>query len=163
MNRLFAVIISAQAILAVSNSANAQAHYHLHVAAAGKKQGDTLRFDDSDQISASHGFVSTLHFTNSGRFAGYFQGNLTTDVFSTSESHSAYSPDAPVPGSWIHLELASVEGPEGGSFGFWEVNAVAPTYSLVSGETGTNAWRIGENDGAPGSDPYGHIHGRRYT
>jgi hypothetical protein len=24
-------------------------------------------------------------------------------------------------------------------------------------------WRVSENDGSPGTDPYGHIHGRRFT
>ena len=27
----------------------------------------------------------------------------------------------------------------------------------------TNSWRLSESDGSPGSDPYGHVHGRRFT
>ncbi len=56
-----------------------------------------------------------------------------------------------------------MDGPVGGVFGFWETGATNPTISLLSGTTGTNTWRLSESDGSPGNDPYGHIHGRRFT
>jgi hypothetical protein len=163
MKNTLSVLLAMVGTIVVSNNISAQGHYHLHVAATGKNQGDALYFDDQDEVGAQHGFVSTMSFASDGKYAGYYQGNLTTDVLSIAETNSAYSPDAPAAGSWIHLQLASVDGPEGGSFSFWETNAVSPTYSLTTGEIGTNAWKIGENDGSPDSDPYGHIHGRRYT
>ena len=48
-------------------------------------------------------------------------------------------------------------------FAFWENGANNPTISLASGLTGTNTWLVSTNDGSPGSDPYGHYHGRRFT
>jgi hypothetical protein len=34
---------------------------------------------------------------------------------------------------------------------------------LLPGQTSTNLWPLTEGDGSAGSDPYGHIHGRRFT
>jgi hypothetical protein len=33
----------------------------------------------------------------------------------------------------------------------------------MPGQTSTNLWRLSESDGSAGSDPFGHIHGRRFT
>jgi len=51
----------------------------------------------------------------------------------------------------------------GGQFAFWDTGATNPTISLGAGETATNTWALSQNNGSPGSDPYGHIHGRRLT
>ncbi|HKS37806.1 MAG TPA: hypothetical protein VJW76_11490, partial [Verrucomicrobiae bacterium] len=72
-------------------------------------------------------------------------------------------PNAPALGSFIQAQLVSVEGPAGGSFGFWEPGSTNPSHSLVSGQGGTNMFRLTESDGSPGADPYGHFHGRRFT
>jgi hypothetical protein len=58
------------------------------------------------------------------------------------------------------IELVSVSGPARGSFGFWEVGALEPTWSRASG------WDEGQGD-APGFavvvDGDGHTHGRAFT
>ena len=55
------------------------------------------------------------------------------------------------------IELVSVQGPAGGSFAFWEVGAVAPTWLRAAGWTGTGATfpviLNGDN----------HVHGRAFT
>jgi hypothetical protein len=51
----------------------------------------------------------------------------------------------------------------GGAFGFWENGATAPTISVTPEVVVTNLWPLSESDGSPGSDPYGHFHGRRLT
>jgi len=79
------------------------------------------------------------------------------------------APGAAALGTFIQVKLLSVEGPAGASFGFWEtaqngLNSTNLTWSVpVPFHNGTNLIHISESDGSPGSDPYGHIHGRIYS
>jgi hypothetical protein len=71
-------------------------------------------------------------------------------------------------GSRLAVQVTDVAGPAGGAIGFWEGDGENPgnqvTFSVPVGTTGgTSSFVISENDGAPGSDPYGHIHGREFT
>ena len=72
------------------------------------------------------------------------------------------------------MKLLGVEGPAGASFGFWEtagqgedgegVDGTNLTWSVpVPYHNGTNLIYVSESDGSPGSDPYGHLHGRVYS
>jgi hypothetical protein len=115
--------------------ANAQDHGHLNVGAVGKNQNDALMFDESEIFDTASGYVKTLIFTNSGRFAGYYQGNITLTALSITPTHTAYSPEAPAAGSWIFGGIASVEGPEGGAFGFWDTGTIAPSITVPCGST----------------------------
>lgn len=80
---------------------------------------------------------------------GYYANELT---FSSEE------PD----GSRPRIELVSVAGPAGGSFGFWEVGAAAPTWSRPSGWSATAGDRPSLTTYEDQSG-YGHIHGRLFT
>jgi hypothetical protein len=149
-------------LLAGTLSAAAQ-HGHLNAGALGQNQGDPLYFANGEDFVLSSGYVKTLVHTNDGRFAGYYEGGITPTVLPATANTGGPDPDAPALGSFIEMELASVEGPPGGMFSFWENGATEPTVSLISGETGTNRWDLSDSDGSPGSDPFGHIHGRRFT
>src|SRR4026208_1564028 len=59
--------------------------------------------------------------------------------------------------------MSCLAAPSGGAFGFWDAGSTAPTESVQLGETSTNLFRLTEADGSPGTDPYGHIHGRRMS
>jgi hypothetical protein len=61
------------------------------------------------------------------------------------------------------MGIDSVHGPDNGQFAFWEAGATEPTEAVGSGSTGTRLWALSESDGSPDSDPFGHIHGRRFT
>jgi hypothetical protein len=66
------------------------------------------------------------------------------------------------------VQVVSVAGPPGGSFAFWEGDGENDlgliTFSVPVGTTeGTNYLVISENSGEPGTDPYGHVHGREFT
>lgn len=156
-------VLSVSVFLASLIHLTAQDHDHLNIGALGTNQGDALVFDASYLFATNGGYVNTLTYTNSGRFAGRYVGNLTTTALAATPGHPAYAINAPALGSQLFVELASVSGPAGGTFSFWESGATSPTFNLTAGSTGTNAWQISENNGSPGSDPYGHIHGRRYT
>lgn len=141
----------------------AQDHGHLNVGAAGTSQNDPLLFDNGADFATESAYVFTLTYTNSGTYQGYFQGNITLTVLAATPAHGGPVPNAPAPGSWIFAQLAAVDGPAGGAFGFWDAGATNPTLSLASGTTGTNTWVLSQNNGVAGTDPYGHIHGRRFT
>jgi hypothetical protein len=61
------------------------------------------------------------------------------------------------------MRVVSVQGPADGVFSFWETDATSPTNIVPVGGKNTKSWHISENDGSPGSDPYGHVHGRRFA
>ncbi len=156
-----AVIFATIGIVAFNSPA--QDHGHLNVGAIGTNQNDALTFDEGEIFDIAANYVKTLVYTNTGSYAGFYVGNITLTGLAATSGHPAYSPNAAALGSWIFAELSSVEGPAGGAFAFWETGATSPTISVPCGATGTNIWRLSETSGAPGTDPYGHIHGRRFT
>ena len=156
----FAVV----SIVTLAQSAVAQDHGHLYVGATTQNQNEPLIFDNGGDFATSAGYVKTLDYTTSGTYAGYYLGNITLTVRAATAAHPpGPEANAPALGSWIFVQLVSVDGPPGGGFAFWDTSATNPTYSLASGQTGTNTWRLSQNDGSPGTDPFGHIHGRRFT
>lgn len=140
-------------------------HGHLNAGAVGTNQGDPLIFDNGADFATSYGYIKTLIYTNSGKYAGFFQGNITLTALAATADHAGPALNAPALGSFIQAQLVSVDGPAGGAFAFWENGATTPAISLNCGATGTAMamWKLTESDGSPGSDPYGHFHGRRFT
>ncbi|MFO1459510.1 MAG: PEP-CTERM sorting domain-containing protein [Verrucomicrobiota bacterium] len=150
-------------------------HGHLNTGAVGKNQGDALSFLNGADFAASSGYVKQLNFATSGTYAGFYEGGITlTSVHSQSGTDAdgipyVADPNSAANGSFIQYEIVSVQGPAGGAFQFWEEDAKAPTFSYSSGYTaGSNPDLIALSDaslgaGAPGADPYGHLHGRRFT
>jgi hypothetical protein len=144
-------------------SVSAQDHGHLNIGAVGTNPGDQLIFDNGAIFDTNVNYVSTLNYTNAGRFAGYFNGNITLTVLAATPAHSGPEPNAPALGSYIFAQLVSVEGPPGGEFSFWDSGTTNPTITIASGQTGTNVFQISQNGGLPDTDPWGHIHNRRFT
>jgi|SRR6185503_8158172 hypothetical protein len=146
-----------------ASSALAQDHGHLRIGATNTAQGTPLYFYNGPDFAQSSGYVKTLIYTNAGRFAGYYQGNVTLTVQAATPDFSGPEPDAPSLGTLVQATIVSVEGPAGGSFGFWESGANSPTISVTCGETNVVRFNVTQTDGSPGADPFGHIHGRRMT
>ncbi|HAV61737.1 MAG TPA: hypothetical protein DCY13_05150 [Verrucomicrobiales bacterium] len=138
-------------------AASAQ-HGHLNAGATGQNQGDPLIFANGNAFIESSGYVKTLTFTDTGTYAGYFQGSITPTAL-----YNATDAGSPAPGSFIRMEIQSVTGPAGGTFAYWEHGAASPTHQINSGATAPFRFDLSESDGSPGSDPGGHIHGRRFT
>ena len=149
--------------LLVQPHLHAADHGHLNAGALGTNQNDRLIWANGGDFIASLGYVKTLDYASTGKYAGYFQQNITLTALPRTAAHAGPDPAAPAPGSFIKARLACVEAPAGGAFAFWENGATSPTISLGAGETTTNLWSLSQGDGSPGSDPYGHIHGRRFT
>ena len=161
MKNFFAVLLIG--ITASVESAYGQAHGHLNIGAVSTNCGAQLSFDNGNIFETNTAFVMTLNYTNNGTYGGYYQGNITLAVLAQTAAHGGPVPNAPALGSLEYAQIVSVDGPEGGSFAFWDTGALSPTISIACGATGTNSYRVSENDGSPGADPYGHIHGRRFT
>ena len=157
------VILAAISLAAFSQSVNAQDHGHLNVGAVSTSQNAQLTFDNGADFATNVDYVYTLSRATNGTYNGYFQGNITLTALAATTAHSGPIPNAPALGSFIYAQLVGVDGPAGGAFGFWESGATNPTIQLACGTTGTNTWNLSQNNGAAGTDPYGHIHGRRFT
>ncbi len=163
MKKIILSLLATIGIIASANQAQAQGHYHLYIGALGTNQNDQLFFDDENELAPDYGFIATMTYTNGGTYAGYYQpGGITISPLARTGINAV--PDAAALGSWIFVQFVSVQGPAGGAFGFWEANATSPTFSIPCGTTnGTNTYLVGQNDGSPGTDPFGHIHGRVFS
>ena len=150
-------------VLLCAQHTQAQDHGHLRIGSRSTSEGSPLYFYNGADFASTSGYVKTLTFTNGGNYAGYYQGNLTLTVQAATASYAGPEPDAPALGSYIRATIVSVKGPAGGAFGFWEAGATNPTISVVSGQTSTNSFNVTQTDGSPGTDPFGHVHGRRLT
>ncbi len=143
------------------HSAFAQDHGHFYVGAVN--QSGPLIIENAADFATNINYVKTLLYTNAGKFAGRFEGNITFEALSATNPLGDPVTNSAALGSWIHAQITSVQGPVGGVFSFWENGAFIPTIDIPTGTTSTNLWVISNNNGAPDSNPFGHIHGRRFT
>ena len=162
---------SLKAALAVAGLAlvfdvSAQDHGHLYISAQSQQPGAQLYFDNGGIFDLASGYVKTLLFnTNTAsRYVGRYDGNITITPRSTNTLRGAYyGPNAAAPGSVIYFQIQRVEGPAGGAFEFWESTGTEPAFIIPVGNGPTNLVKVSQSTGAPGDDPWGHIHGRRFT
>lgn len=130
----------------------ARGHDHVEV---GEDPSDATRLGMDGP-----GFQLALFVPPGEPFSGYvpnFPGGWHASELTFSAEVNALEP---AEGSDPYFELVSVNGPAGGSFGFWEVGALAPTWQRSCGWTNT-----------PGDIPTfpvilggdNHVHGRAFT
>jgi len=155
--------LSAGALFALAFTAAAQPHGHLYIGAASTNAGTPLSFVNGIEFAASNAYVKYLFYTNGSRYSNFYQGNITLTGYARTPGHPEFNSSAAAWGAWLHASIAAVEGPPGGAFAFWESLSNSPTIHVPSGGTSTNLFRVSETAGEPGGDPYGHIHGRRFT
>src|SRR5881394_668568 len=158
LNSLIAVLAL---VLAVSSRAQ-----HLNAGAFGTNQDAQLMFANGFEFVNISGYVGTCIYTNGGTYAGYYGIGLNPTVLPATVANGGPVVGAPALGSFIKMRLESVVGPEGGAFGFWDVGATSPSVSVTNGGTPSAMFSLSSTAtgaGPPGGDPYGHIHGRRFT
>jgi len=158
----FQVTLTAGLVLCVQPTLHAQ-HGHLNAGAAGTNQNERVIWANGADFIASSGYVKTLNYTNGGRFAGYYEGGITPTALPATPEYGGPDPDASAFGSYLQFRMSCLEGPAGGALGFWETGTTSPSISLAPGQASTNLWRLSESDGSAGADPFGHVHGRRFT
>jgi hypothetical protein len=159
---LFAVVISAQPV---------RAHDHLAAGATSNTNGATLIFQNDGDFGGDTGFVFNLRqgTTNDAYLGYYYTDDLVFIALAATPDNGGPEPGAAALGTYVQIKLLSVEGPAGATFGFWEtaqdgVDSTNLTWTVpVPFHNGTNLIHVSEGDGSPGSDPYGHIHGRIYS
>src|SRR6185503_3001600 len=143
-------------------------HSHFSSGAEAPVPGAKLIAVNSNDFVHASGYVRTLPFSTSGTYANFYNASCPFIVAAATPAFGGPEAGAPALGSFIEMEFISLTGPAGGVLGYWEASRTgAPNFALSSGVTnGTN--RIALSDaalgaGQPGADPFGHIHGRRFT
>lgn len=140
---------------------------HLNVGALGTGAGSQLSFVNGAAFALNSGYVQ-MDMTASGTYAGYYGGGPSVTALPQTVAHGGPNPNAPSLGSYIQASITLQSAPLGGAFSFWDTDAVVPTFSLSTAGAVSPMWNLsgGEENptaGAAGADPYGHIHGRRFT
>jgi hypothetical protein len=145
-------------------------HVHPNAGATSTVQDAPLRFVNGSTYDTNAAYNVYLSFTDSGPFSNLYQGaGISYTALASTLNNGGPAPGHAADGSFLQLEFVSISGPPGGVFGVWMQEFGNPTvshllFALPVGTTnGTNLLALSESDGSPGSDPYGHIHGRTYT
>lgn len=150
----------------IASQAAAQ-HAHIN---AGIDANSRLTFVNADRFAAESGYFVALPKVTNGFYAGYHIANAPTfTALASTPINGGPSAGHAAAGAHIVARIETVEGPEGGRFGFWETpgdeeDATELTFSVPVGETqGGLEFPLSENSGQAGADPYGHIHGRYFS
>jgi hypothetical protein len=165
----FALPVLISGLLAGATGSNA--HEHLEAGADSTSPGSPLIFVNAGDYASEVGYVFGLESGESDSpYDGYyFTGDLVFAALAATDIYGGPEANAAALGSHIEIILETVEGPTGAALGFWEtqengVDSTNLTWTVPVGLTnGTNHIVVSETDGSPGSDPYGHIHGRIYS
>lgn len=166
MGRIFGWI-TGLALFGLVHSASAQ-HAHLNAGAIDSTPGNRLYFANGFNFITNSGYFLNLKAETNGPYAGYHQAPLSLTALPATGDNGGPAFGHAVRGTRIEAEIVSVLGPAGGAVGFWESDgdedATTITFSVPTGEAaGTRSFLLSQTDGAPGSDPAGHIHGRRFS
>ena len=145
-------------------------HVHVNAGASNTTQNARLYFPNGSTYDTSSRYDVYLSFTNGGSFSNLHQGaGVSFTALASTSDNGGPAFGRAADGAVLQLQLVSMSGPSGGVFGVWtqqvgNTTISYPLFSLPVGATnGTNLLRLSENDGSPGADPYGHIHGRTFT
>jgi hypothetical protein len=145
---------------------------HIEAGAMGTTQGSQLYFENGATYVAGSGYLQRMTLATTGRYAGYVNTSITFTALSRLGGAEEASPNAAALGSFLELGIVSVQGPTGGAFQFWEGTGQGGgagwnvSYEVgYSVSTPTFTWDLSNpaTAGDPGEDPYGHLHGRRFT
>ncbi len=147
-----------------------RADTHIYAGALGTNQNDKLVFSNGNLFDASlSSFALPQILRTNGLNTGYYRGDaLTFSALAATPPNGGPISGCAAFGAQLAVQVVSVAGPPGGSFAFWEGDGESDlgniTFSVPVGTTnGSNYLVISENNGEPGADPYGHIHGREFT
>jgi len=139
-------------------------HYHLNAGATAPTAGTKLLFQNGTEFNTESRFFVKLQKNATNGFAGEYVGNIS--MTGLSADPVAPEPGHAAPGAFLQVELVSVSGPAEATISFWDRNIVdgEKIFTVPTGtKGGTNRVVLSEGDGSPGSDPYGHIHGRNWS
>lgn len=145
-------------------------HIHINAGANDVTQNAQLYFVNGYVYGTNTGYDVYLTYTNAGSFANLYQGaGLTFTALASTSDNGGPAFGHAAEGAYLELQFVAVAGPKDGAFSVWEQDAGNPAvsyplFTLPVGTTdGTNQFALSENDGSPGADPNGHIHGRTFV
>jgi hypothetical protein len=167
------ILNSGFALAVLTTLARAQVHEHLNAGAESPTPGSKLILDGAGPFLAESGFVWPLtHYSNPN---GYFPGQYATNYLTfTSLAATLFygGPDGPHAsiGADLWLQIVSVDGPSGRTFGYWEAEDyfffTTPTESFATGSIeaapGAGLYEFWLTEAVP-DDPFGHVHDRAYS
>lgn len=137
---------------------------HINAGATAQTVGAPLFFAQGDAFEAGSGWTVPLRFSADGTYAGWFHNEIVFGALPATAGFGGPYPNSALPGTKIYLEVTTVEGPPGGEFTFWQTRSNTPSFRVPSRTSnGTNNWKLTDGSGRPGTDPYGHRHGRRFA
>lgn len=152
---------------AASTSAQSGIFGHLNGGAVSQDAGAQLLWVNGSIFATNSGYSQAMPLSTAGTYNGYYNSGPTLTSLPTSSANNSGgpSPNAALQGSFLNVVLTLFSAPGGGVFGFWETGATTPTYNLnIGGSTPLIALSDASlGAGNPGADPYGHIHGRRFS
>ncbi len=145
-------------------------HIHINAGAVNTTQDAQLYFVNGYVYGTNAGYDVYLSYTNAGSFSNLYQGaGLTFTALASTPDNGGPAFGHAADGAYLQLQFVSVTGPQNGAFSVWEQDAGNPAvsnplFTIPVGTTnGANHFNLSESDGSPGSDPYGHIHGRTFA
>jgi hypothetical protein len=151
-------------------------HAHIFAGAARQVHLEPLFFVNGNlwDTNSYGGYTESpacIYFADNipDRYPGLYQSATTFSSLPATIFNAGPSLNAASLGSFLEAQFVSLKGPEGGSLSVWsEIDDPAnPSllFSLPVGTgDGTNRINLSEGDASdPESDPYGHIHGRRFA
>ena len=153
-------------------------HVHLAVGAESQQQNAKLLLVNgaSYDIFSYGGTNSACFFMpdTDPLYPGFYQSDVTLVSLPATLWTGGPAPGCAAQGAYIEAILKSVSGPPGGEIGFWVENedgtTTTETFAVPVGTTdSTNRFNLTEGeegigvDTPDGPDPFGHIHGRRFT
>jgi hypothetical protein len=167
----------AVAFAIASLNIGAYAHDHMPAGATSSVPGATLEYAPTAQdFTTNSGWVFGLNSstTNDPYMGAYWTDDAVFIALAATPNNGGPEPGYAALGTYIQVKLLSVDGPPGAIFSFYEsagqgtdgegIDGTNLTWTVtVPYQNGTNLIHVSESDGSPGSDPYGHIHGRVYS
>src|SRR5690349_1445571 len=169
MNRVTAIRTSILGWLMVAGALHGQpiTSGHLNVGATSTSAGSHLIFANGAAFVLQSGYVP-MALATEGKYAGLYNSGPTMTALAQTVPFGGPAANAPSLGSFIQVTMTLQGAPVGGVFGFWESGATGPTFSLGSLGVATPLIALsgGPDNPTAGSvsaDPFGHIHGRRFT
>lgn len=171
-------ILNPLCLLLLLSAAGASAQSHGHINAGAKDTNATLLIDAGDKLFMYfEGGTQTASLASNAGANTYGADGYLWDGFITFTSlHQSsfpseapdYNPAGALSGSFLQLQLAGITGTPGARFAFYDAGATDPAWIYQVGTgflTGAGAIALTEQAWfeADPSDPYGHIHGRRFA
>ncbi|HMP81805.1 MAG TPA: hypothetical protein PKA41_03765 [Verrucomicrobiota bacterium] len=101
-------------------------------------------------------------------YPGLYHSDVTFAALPATLWTGGPAPAAAAKGAFIVARIATVAGPAGGEFSLWQENddatAAQKLFTIPTGTTNSaHQFNVSEGITFPEPDPFGHIHGRRFT